>query len=112
MVIFKDPDSNCDPTLVFENNFDGELDAYLDDLLERAATGLDQIYSHCTGYRTTGPQDREEIRAFLLAHLVRPDAYHIGNVGRDVARIKQEEELIDGIERFLDGLARDGLDTD
>jgi hypothetical protein len=112
MVIFKDPDSNYDPTLVFENNFDGELDAYLDDLLERAAAGLDQIYSHCTGYRMTGPQDREEIRTFLLAHLVRPDAYHIGNVGRDVARIKQEEELIDGIERFLDGLARDGLDAD
>jgi len=110
MVIFKDPDGNYDPTLVFENNFDGELDDYLEDLLERAAAGLHQIYSHCLDYRATGSQDREEILAFLHAHIVRPNAYHIGNVGRGVARIKQEEEMMDGIEAFLDGFAREGLE--
>ena len=110
MVIFKDPDGNYDPTLVFENNFDGELDDYLEDLLERAAAGLHQIYSHCLDYRATGSQDREEILAFLHAHIVRPNAYHIGNVGRSVARIKQEEEMMDGIEAFLDGFAREGLE--
>lgn len=110
MVIFKDPDGNYDPTLVFENNFDGELDDYLEDLLERAAAGLHQIYSHCFDYRATGSQDREEILAFLHAHIVRPNAYHIGNVGRSVARIKQEEEMMDGIEAFLDGFAREGLE--
>jgi hypothetical protein len=110
MVIFKDPDGNYDPTLVFENNFDGELDDYLEDLLERAAAGLHQIYSHCFDYRATGSQDREEILAFLHAHTVRPNAYHIGNVGRGVARIKQEEEMMDGIEAFLDGFARKGLE--
>jgi len=110
MVIFKDPDGNYDPTLVFENNFDGELDDYLEDLLERAAAGLHQIYSHCFDYRATGSQDREEILAFLYAHVVRPNAYHIGNVGRSVVRIKQEEEMMDGIEAFLDGCAREGLE--
>ena len=110
MVIFKDPDGNYDPTLVFENNFDGELDDYLEDLLERAAAGLHQIYSHCFDYPATGSQDREEILAFLHAHIVRPNAYHIGNVGRSVARIKQEEEMMDGIEAFLDGFAREGLE--
>lgn len=110
MVIFKDPDGNYDPTLVFENNFDGELDDYLEDLLERAAAGLHQIYSHCFDYQATGSQDREEILAFLHAHIVRPNAYHIGNVGRGVARIKQEEEMMDEIEAFLDGFAREGLE--
>lgn len=110
MVIFKDPDGNYDPTLVFENNFDGELDDYLEDLLERAAAGLHQIYSHCFDYRATGSKDREEILAFLHAHIVRPNAYHIGNVGRGVARIKQEEEMMDRIEAFLDGFARKGLE--
>ncbi len=110
MVIFKDPDGDYDPTLVFENNFDGELDDYLEDLLERAAAGLHQIYSHCLDYRATGSQDREEILAFLHAHIVRPNAYHIGNVGRGVARIKQEEEMMNGIEAFLDGFAREGLE--
>jgi hypothetical protein len=111
MVIFKDPDGNYDPTLVFENNFDGELDDYLEDLLERAAAGLHQIYSHCLDYRAAGSQDREEILAFLHAHIVRPNAYHIGNVGRGVTRIKQEEEMMDGIEAFLDGFAREGLEN-
>src|SRR5437899_808739 len=77
MVIFNDPDGNYDPYLVFENNFDGELDDYLEDLLNEAAPGLHQIYSNCLDYPATGPQAREEILAFLHARIVRPGAYHI-----------------------------------
>jgi hypothetical protein len=111
MVIFKDPEGNFDPYLVFENNFDGTLADHLEDLLEQAAGGLHQIYSHCFDYTGNGPQDRAAILAFLLSHVVHPDAYHIGNTGRSVERITQESEMKNGIEGFLDGLVRQGLDN-
>src|SRR5712691_81296 len=78
IVIFKDPDANYDPYLVFENNFDGQLDEHLKALLAHGAAGLHQIYTHCFDYAATGPQDRAEIAAFLRAHVVHPHAYHIG----------------------------------
>jgi hypothetical protein len=106
IVIFKDPAGNYDPCLVFENNFDGQLDEHLEALLEHGAAGLHQIYSHCVDFAAAGSQDRMAIAAFLRAHVVRPHAYHIGNAGRSAERIGQEAQLMDGIERFLNGSAR------
>ena len=106
LVIF--PDELYGPYLVFENNFDGPLGPYLDELLESAAEGLHRILGCCLGYRATGANDRAAMRAYLRSHVVRPSAYHIGNVGRSVARIAQEQKLRDELERFLDGLVQDG----
>lgn len=96
------------PYLVFENNFDGSLDAYLEDLLQHADKGLHEIYSCCLGYGVTGPHDRQEMGDYLRAHVVRPNAYHIGNVGRSVEQIKQENSLRERIEVFLDDLVASG----
>jgi hypothetical protein len=46
--------------------------------------------------------------SFLRAHVVRPSAYHIGNVGRSVVRTLQEDALRDNVEDFLDGVVRQG----
>src|SRR5436309_7553859 len=39
------------PYLVFENDFDGELSDYLEDLHAHTASGLQQIYSSCLDYK-------------------------------------------------------------
>ena len=106
-VIFDDTDYGP-PYLVFENNFDGSLDTYLDDLLQHAGDGLHQIYGCCLGYTATGPPDRRKMAAYLRAHIVRPNAYHIGNVGRSAEQIHQENSLRDRIEVFLDDLVTSG----
>lgn len=96
------------PCLVFEHNFDGTLEPYLEELLDCAAPGLDRIYSHCLEYPPSGLADRATLRAFLLARVVRPDAYHIGNVGRTVRRVRQEADLREQIEGHLDRLVVEG----
>lgn len=106
LVIFED--ETYGPCLVFENNFDGPLDAYLDDLLRHAGDGLHEIYGCCLGYAASGPNARNEMAAYLRAHMVRPNAYHIGNVGRGAERIKREADLRERIEVFLDGLVASG----
>jgi len=92
--------------LVFENNFDGPLNDYLDELYRHAAVGLHRIYSCCVDYPATSASDRARTLAYLRQHIVRPNAYHIGNLGRSVERTKREDGLRDRVEAFLDGVVR------
>jgi hypothetical protein len=96
--------------LIFENNFDGVLDDYLPDLYRQAASGLHQIYSCCQDY-SSGPSDQQGMMDYLRAHVVRPNAYHIGNTGRDVARISQEKALRTALEQQSDSLVQKGQAT-
>jgi hypothetical protein len=96
------------PYLVFENNFDGPLEAYLDELYSHASQGLHRIYSYCLDYPAASAADREQILSYLRKHIVRPNAYHIGNVGRSAARTLKEDGLRDKLENFLDDFVRKG----
>jgi cytochrome P450 len=87
--------------LVFESNFDGFLDAYLDALIVHAS-GLDDIFGCCAGYPWEGAAHPERVKAYLRSHVVRPSAYHVGNTGRTVAQIKAEAQLYDELQEFLD----------
>jgi hypothetical protein len=96
------------PYLVFENNFDGPLEPFLEDLYAQAQNGLHQIYSCCEDYTVTNAADRQALLAFLKSHVVLPNAYHIGNTGRSAERILQEQRLGDALEMCADGLLQDG----
>jgi hypothetical protein len=96
------------PYLIFENNFDGELNDYLEDLYVRASSGLHQIYSSCLDYTVKSASDRQGIINYLRAHVVLPNAYHIGNTGRSVVRIQQEQTLRDALEAHADTLVQRG----
>jgi len=96
------------PYLVFESNFDGELSEYLEDLYAHASSGLHQIYSSCLDYTVKSASDHQGIIDYLTAHVVRPNAYHIGNTGRSVVRIQQEQILRDALEAHADVLVQRG----
>jgi hypothetical protein len=101
-------DASYGTYLIFENNFDGDLDDYLEDLYTQAAAGLHRIYSCCRDYPATSAADRAHILAYLRRHVVRPNAYHVGNVGRSLERVRQEDALRVGLETFLDDVVRQG----
>ncbi len=96
--------------LIFENNFDGILDDYLPDLYSQAANGLHQIYRCCQDY-STGASDQQGMTNYLRAHVVRPNAYHIGNTGRGAERILQEKALRTALEQQCDSLVRNSQAT-
>jgi hypothetical protein len=109
LVLHRAPDYGA--YLIFENNFDGMLDEYLADLYTHSSSGLHQIYSYCQDYTVTRAGDREGILAYLSAHVVRPNAYHIGNTGRSAKRILQEHALRDALETQADGLLQSSKAT-
>lgn len=94
--------------LIFENNFDGDLEDYLEDLYAQAAAGLHRIYSCCRDYPAASASDRAHMLSYLRRHVVRPNAYHVGNVGRSLERVRQEDALRDGLETFLDDIVKQG----
>jgi hypothetical protein len=100
MTVFDTP--GFPPVLVFENNFDGELDPYLDELLGAAAPSIHRVFSHAKDYQVQDASRHREIAGYLRAHVLRPAAYHIGNVGRTVKRIRQETELRSHLAERLD----------
>jgi hypothetical protein len=88
--------------LIFESNFDGEPAAFLDQLIGRARSGLDQIYQSCPGYPGNGSPDT--VREYFLSHVVYTNTFYVGCVGLSRQRINLEEHLRERIENFLDGL--------
>lgn len=100
--------------LIFENNFDGTLKDYLEDLYREAAQGLHEIYQCCDDYRVANFGNRLEMLDYLKAHVVLPNAYHVGNTGRSVDRILLEQKLRGSLETAADRLMKEetGLSKD
>jgi len=104
LVLHEDP--GYSPLLVFESNFDGPLDAYLDELYDRASEALHRIYGCCREYGAKSPGDRAQILSYLRAHVLRPSASYVGNAGRTLGRIRQESALRDSVENCLDDFVK------
>ncbi|MCE6989810.1 hypothetical protein [Dyadobacter sp. CY323] len=89
--------------LIFENNFDGKWNPYLNELVECAGPGLHPIFECCIHYNS--PHFHPVyLKRFLTKCTVRPNAYHIGNVGRAAGDIKMNQKLREHLQTFLDDL--------
>jgi len=98
-----------DPYLVFEGNVDGPADRFLLHMLQISPDGLDAIYRHCEGYPTGGARDRAAALGYLKAHDMGANTFYINRPGLTVKDIRQEQELRDHIERFLEDHGESGF---
>jgi hypothetical protein len=74
--------------LAFLGDIDGDYDAFMDELVSRAAPGLRRIFSCCEDFTPSG-----NLKAWLAAHEYRPAAYYFNWVGRTVRQTREEERL-------------------
>lgn len=88
------------PYLVFESNIDGKIEAYIDALIGKFPGGVSAIVRCCAG----GPQtaDPAAMKAYLLKHVVKPGAYHVGTPWKVVQRIHDEDALREAIQNAAD----------
>ena len=94
-------EKTSDPSvLAFSSNFDGTLDAHLEEIAVEAEKALDQIYQHCEGYPET-PSTKNRM-AYLKAHSASPATFYVGTTRRSITQIKDEYELYNTIQEFLD----------
>jgi hypothetical protein len=88
-------------TLIFMSDVDGSQDDHLVELAEHQGEGLDEVFSHCTGYPET-PATVPGRLAFLRDRAVRADTAYVNRPGRTVAQVRDEAMLRDAIETYLD----------
>ena len=109
--VFDDP--HWDPLLVIESNFDGDPDAYWQEVDRTLAVELRPILA-CTKDAQLAEYEtifrlgsNQALAPFLKAHTLRPTAYHVGNVGLTVERIRREHALMLAVRDAVDGPAPD-----
>ncbi len=96
-------DLNFPPCLVLECNFDGELDAHLNEFVACAPEGLRQIYAHCEGFPADAATNPARIKQYLLEHRVPDAAFYIGCYGQSLPAIQSALAARQSIETYLDG---------
>jgi hypothetical protein len=97
-------------SLMFISEIDAPLDRHLDELADIAGPAMDAAFGLCDGYPAAAP--REARRSYLADHLIQPQAMYVHTVGRTVQQIRQESELHDAIEAFLDRRQSSGVTQD
>src|SRR5712691_6644009 len=92
-------------SLVYLSDFDVSAGAHLQELAQ--FPGIDRLFGHCDGY-LRGPPTVDDRRAYLRTHRIKEQAVYVNRPGRTLQRIRQEAELRDALERFLDARTPDG----
>lgn len=98
------------PSLLLMGECDAPLDRLLNELVDMAGAGLDKIYSHCEGYPVDGAITPARRLAYLRVNMVEAQAYYVNTVGRMVQQIRQEAQLRNAIQDFLDHSQQDWSD--
>lgn len=91
-------------SLVFMANVDGPVSDFLDTLVQKVAHGLDQIFEACRGYPSKRRRSQASRLAFLRRHTIPSQAFYINTVGRTAVQIRQEDELHEALQQFLNEL--------
>ena len=95
------------PGLVFIAECDASLNRVLHELSDIAGKGLDTIYCHCEGYPAEGERTLARRLAYLRASMIKVPAFYVNTVGRTVEQIRQEAQLRDAIQAFLDDVQQE-----
>ena len=100
VVLKRNPDFA--PCLVLESNFDGTVEAHLDEFLHRAASGLNAIYRHCEDYPVEAAANPALLKNYLLAHSIESPAFYIGCYEQSLNSVRNALATRQQIECFLD----------
>ncbi|MEP7120300.1 MAG: hypothetical protein ABJE95_05300 [Byssovorax sp.] len=96
VVIPGDPSHACPASLAFESNYDGALDAHLDELIAAGEPALKSLYSLCADW--TDPQD---LKAYLEARSIGNAAFYSSHGGLSQRWIQNDIRVRDAIEGYL-----------
>lgn len=89
--------------LIFLADVDGPAEAFLLEFVGALGDGLHTIYQHCRDY-----SGRAGLLDYLQSHRVREAASYVNTIGRTVVQVRQEAQLHDAIQSFLDTIKPTG----
>lgn len=103
--------------LLFTSNYDGSLDSYMDDFINKVAFGLNLVFSNGIGYPRThlllsgGARQEMEFKNYLRRHQVPTDVWYKAYPDLTAADLARNSLVREGLERasMTDAEARQWL---
>jgi hypothetical protein len=92
-------------SLLYMCDLDVSRERHLGQLVDLSGEGLDRLFGHCEGYPEGRQLTREGRLDYLQRHRVKEQAFYVNTVGRTRHQVREEAELRDRLEGFLDGAA-------
>jgi hypothetical protein len=91
--------------LVFCSNYDGSLESYMDDFINKVAFGLNVVFSNGIGYPTTnwlffqGAKDEQKFKYFIRRHELPTEVYYNGHSGLTNFDLLRNARIRSGLEQ-------------
>lgn len=90
--------------LFFASNYDGSLDSYMDDFIDKVAFGLNVVFSNGIGYPTTnwlvldGAKDEQKFKYFIRRHELPTEVWYNGHPGLTALNLERNTLIRQGLE--------------
>ena len=90
--------------LFFASNYDGSLESYMDDFINKVAFGLNVVFSNGVGYPHTdwlvlkGAKDEQKFKYFLRRHELPTDVWYNAHAGLTAFDLQRNSRIREGLE--------------
>ncbi|HYK37402.1 hypothetical protein [Alloacidobacterium sp.] len=90
--------------LFFASNYDGSLDSYMDDFIDKVAFGLNVVFSNGIGYPTSnwlvldGAKDEQKFKYFIRRHELATEVWYNGHPGLTALNLERNTLIRQGLE--------------
>lgn len=91
--------------LVFCSNYDGSLESYMDDFINKVAFGLNVVFSNGIGYPATnwlffqGAKDEQRFKYFIRRHELPTEVWYDGHSGLTNFDLKRNSLIRNGLDQ-------------
>lgn len=91
--------------MIFASNYDGSLDSYMDDFINKVGWGLNLAFSNGIGYPKTnwlvfeGSKNEQKFKYFLRRHQMPTEVWYDAHPGLSAFDLKRNTLIRDGIDR-------------
>jgi len=91
--------------LVFCSNYDGSLESYMDDFINKVAFGLNVVFSNGVGYPTTnwlffqGAKDEQKFKYFIRRHELPTEVWYDGHSGLTNFDLRRNSLIRSGLDQ-------------
>ena len=88
--------------LLFESNYDGSWEKYIDDFVDLSAFGMNMIWANCLDYPISGCRDIESFKAYIRKSQLPTQVFYSAYPQETVNNIINDLVCSRAVEKFLD----------
>jgi hypothetical protein len=91
--------------LLFTSNYDGSLDSYMDDFINKVAFGLNLVFSNGVGYPRTnwlilnGAKDEQKFKYYIRRHELPTEVWYNAHPGLTALDLQRNTLIRQGLEK-------------